>query len=147
MTLNYFIQHKLFKQMILSQVPREELAKAIENEDADFFTGLLALSVAYFGSQAPDEKDMIRYETEFIPADDVKIVRCKFTGDLPPRPAECSSMLIALTDAPYYFTVEHSFGGQFMLCRWDGDNHQNYGPVSADDPAVYIDTIINTIKN
>ena len=146
MTLNYFIQHKLFKDIILNKAPKELLIKAIKEEDGDFFAGLLTLVVNYVVNRAPEEKDKISYETDFITEGDLKIARYKFTEDTPPRPAECSAILIAVTDTIYYFTLEHSFGGGFMLCRWDGESHLNYGFITSDDTSAYLDTLIKTIK-
>ena len=147
MTLNYYIQHKLFKHMILKTLPVEDIKNAINNDDSEFFTGLLNTTLDYFGDQAPEERKGSKYETTFVTIGDLKLARCKFTGDLPARSTECSSILIAATDKAYYFTIEHFLLGGYMICRWNDDAHLNYGSVDNDEPELYLEKIKNAITN
>ena len=84
------------------------------------------------------------YETSFVSVGETEVALCKFAGALPLGPLDCASIIIAVTDQVYYFTVERSMP-DFMFCRWDGENHLNYGSVASDDPEAYkgIDRVIN----
>ncbi len=146
MTLNYFIQHNFFKNMILTKIDEAAIKKAIEDENADFFTGLIMKTVKFFGDKCPEERDMMQYETTFISVGDNKAARCRFTGNLSLVPPDCSSIIIAVTDQIYYITLETKFGGRFMLCRWDGESHMNYGPIESDDPKLYAEKIKGIIN-
>ena len=146
MTLSYFVEHNFFKQMVLSKLNPEAIKQAIEGEADKFFTGLIMAVVNTFGEARPDEAAGIEYETSFISLGDAKAARCKFIGTLPRQAPDCASIIIAVTDKVYYFTVEETIGEGYMLCRWDGDRHMNYGPVEADDPELYTDRIKAVIE-
>ena len=146
MRLNYFIQHKFFKSMMLKAANAEIIKQVIENEDGDFFTGMIMSAVKYFADQSPEESSMMDYETTFVSIGDTKIARCKFTGNLPITPPDCSSILIAVTDKIYYFTVEHAMFGHYAFCRWDDDSHLNYGMIEADDPEQYASIIKGVLE-
>ena len=141
MTFTYFIQHNFFKQMVLKRLNSDALRGIIEEENGDTLTGLIMHTVEFFGSEAPEEKNGTKYETDFFIAGNTKLARCRFVGELPLNPPECSSILIAVTDKVYYFTVECTMDGGYMLCRWDDENHINYGTVEEDAPSAYADLI------
>jgi len=146
MTLSYFVEHNFFKKMILEKLNPEALKPAIEREADKVFTSLIMGVVNTFAETRPDEAEGIAYETSFISLGDIKAARCKFTGTLPRQAPDCASIIIAITDKVYYFTVEKTIGEGYMLCRWDGDRHLNYGPIAADEPELYSDRIKAVIE-
>ena len=132
--------------MVLNKLNPEAIKPAIEREVGKLFTSLIMGVVNTFGETRPDEAAGIAYETSFISIGDTKAARCKFTGTLPRQAPDCASIIIAITDKVYYFTVEHTIGEGYMLCRWDGDRHLNYGAVEADEPELYADIIKAVIE-
>lgn len=147
MRLNYLIQHKLFKEFMLKRIREDAIKTAIDEENGNLFVGLLMSAANYFSAQAPEEKDGMNYEASFVTSGNVKAVRCKFTGSLVLVGPECASILVAVTDRVYYFTVECSITGGYMLCRWDDEKHLNYGAIDSDDPELYmglIEQIVNS---
>jgi hypothetical protein len=146
MRLNYFLQHKVFKDLMFRAISPEMAKVAIEKGEAEIFAELFMSAVKYWGQRSPEEAAKMAYEASILDLGTQKAVRCKFVGDLELEPAECSSIVIAVTDTVYYFTVEKTFfGDSCMLCRWDGESHVNYGSVEADDPAFYGDKLAQMI--
>lgn len=146
MTFNYYIQHKIFKK-ILEQVGQELVKEKIESEDAQFFTDLIMDVVNYMGERVQEDTSGIAYETSIISVGDTKVTRCKYTGTLPLNSPECSSILIAVTDKIYYFTVEVFMRGGYMFCGWDDERHLNYGAIEADDPVIYTETMSKVLNH
>ena len=146
MRLNYFIQHRAFKDLLHRGVSPEKVKEAIENGNVEIFADLIMSVVGYWGDRSPDEAAKMKYEASILDLGTTKAVRCRFVGELELNPAECSSIIIAVTDKIYYFTVEKTFfGDSCMLCRWDGESHLNYGSVESDDPAFYGDKLAEII--
>lgn len=145
MRLNYLLQHRSFKDVLNRGVDPVKAKEIIENGNAEIFANLFMTVVEYWGKQYPEEASKIKYEASIIDLGTTKAVRCRFVGELELDPAECSSIIIAVTDKIYYFTVEKTLFGGYMLCRWDGEAHINYGSVEADDPAFYTDKLSNII--
>ena len=136
----YVYEHKMLRAFIFD--PKFPFPEDLDSEPDLLYKLCFNLYVEHFQVLPPYRREEFSYE---LTAHEGMVV---YQMNFPETTCstECKNGWAVITQKDrYYFTLEHTFRGTFVLCSWDvNERHTNYGDI---EPEKALDKVLEIVKN